>query len=50
MKCGQPNAVPEMTQLRGDLTAGCIAVSNRAIREILAATGIGTVVEIRPWK
>ena len=46
---GQPNAVPDGTQLRGDWTAGCIAVTNAAIREIFAQTDIGTEVEIRPW-
>ena len=45
---GQPNAVPDMTQLKGDWTAGCIAVSNAAIREVFAAAEIGTVVEVRP--
>lgn len=45
---GQPNAVPDGTQLRGDWTAGCIALSNAAIREVFAATEIGTVVEVRP--
>ena len=45
---GQPNAVPEMTQLKGDWTAGCVALTNAAIREVFAATEIGTEVEIRP--
>jgi murein L,D-transpeptidase YafK len=45
---GQPNAMPDEAELRGDWTAGCIAVSNAAIREIFAATEIGTVVEVRP--
>ena len=45
---GQPNAMPDEAQIRGDWTAGCIAVSNAAIREIFAATEIGTVVEVRP--
>lgn len=45
---GQPNAVPDATQLRGDWTAGCIAVSNAAIREVFAAAEIGTLVEVRP--
>ena len=45
---GQPNAVPDETQLRGDWTAGCIALSNAAIREVFAAAEIGTVVEVRP--
>lgn len=44
---GQPNAMPDLTVLRGDWTAGCIAVSNAEMREIFKATPIGTVVEIR---
>ncbi len=46
---GQPNAVPDGTQLGGDWTAGCIAVSNAAIRDVFAAAEIGTLVEVRPW-
>ncbi len=45
---GQPNALPEGFKLRGDWTAGCIAVTNAEMREIWAVTPIGTVVEIRP--
>lgn len=45
---GQPNAVPDGFMLRGDWTAGCIAVTNREMREIWAVTPIGTPVEIRP--
>ncbi len=45
---GQPNAVPDGTQLRGDWTAGCIALPTAAIREVFAATEVGTLVEIRP--
>lgn len=45
---GQPNALPEGLKLKGDWTAGCIAVSNAEMREIWAATPIGTKVEIRP--
>lgn len=45
---GQPNALPDGTVLRGDWTAGCIAVSNAEMREIWAATDAGTAVEIRP--
>jgi murein L,D-transpeptidase YafK len=45
---GQPNGVPDSTQLKGDWTAGCIALPNAAIREIYAAADIGTQVEIRP--
>ena len=46
---GQPNAVPDQAQLRGDWTAGSIADSDAAIREIFAAADLGTVVEVRPW-
>jgi murein L,D-transpeptidase YafK len=45
---GQPNALPEGFKLRGDWTAGCIAVTNTEIREIWAVTPVGTKVEIRP--
>ncbi len=45
---GQPNALPDGTVLKGDWTAGCIAVSNAEIREIFAAVEPGTLVEVRP--
>lgn len=45
---GQPNALPEGFKLRGDWTAGCIAVTNSEMRDIWAVTPIGTKVEIRP--
>jgi len=45
---GQPNAFPDAAVIKGDWTAGCIAVSNAVIREIFAATAIGTLVEVRP--
>jgi murein L,D-transpeptidase YafK len=45
---GQPNALPEGFKLKGDWTAGCIAVTNTEMREIWAVTPIGTKVEIRP--
>lgn len=45
---GQPNALPEGFKLKGDWTAGCIAVSNAEIREIWEVTPNGTKVEIRP--
>jgi murein L,D-transpeptidase YafK len=45
---GQPNALPEGLKLRGDWTAGCIAVTNSEMREIWAVTPIGTKVEVRP--
>lgn len=45
---GQPNALPEGLKIKGDWTAGCIAVTNAEIREIWAVTPIGTKVEVRP--
>ena len=45
---GQPNALPDAAVLKGDWTAGCIAVSNAEMREIWAAAATGTEVEIRP--
>ena len=45
---GQPNGLPDDSLLKGDWTAGCIAVSNNEIREIFAALSIGAVVEVRP--
>jgi murein L,D-transpeptidase YafK len=45
---GQPNALPDGLMLRGDWTAGCIAVTNREMREMWAAVPIGTRVEIVP--
>lgn len=45
---GQPNALPEGLKLRGDWTAGCIAVTNAEMREIWEVTPLGTKVEIRP--
>jgi len=45
---GQPNGLAEGFKLRGDWTAGCIAVTNAEMREIWAVTPIGTKVEIRP--
>jgi murein L,D-transpeptidase YafK len=45
---GQPNALADGTIIKGDWTAGCIAVSNAEMREIWAATDADTVVEIRP--
>lgn len=45
---GQPNAMPDEMVLKGDWTAGCIAVSNAEIREIWAATDTETLVEVRP--
>jgi murein L,D-transpeptidase YafK len=45
---GQPNALPDSSMVRGDWTAGCIAVSNTEMREIWSVTQVGTVVEIQP--
>ena len=45
---GQPNSLPEGYIVKGDWTAGCIAVTNAEMREIWAATPTGTLVEIRP--
>ena len=45
---GQPNALPDGLKIKGDWTAGCIAVTNAEIREIWAVTPIGTKVEVRP--
>lgn len=45
---GQPNALPDDMMLKGDWTAGCIAVSNAQMREIWAATGADTLVDVRP--
>lgn len=45
---GQPNQVPEGYRVKGDWTAGCIAITNPEIEEIFAHAAIGTQVEIRP--
>lgn len=45
---GQPKALPDASVIKGDWTAGCIALTNAEIREVFAATPIGTLVEIRP--
>ena len=45
---GQPNALPDDMKVKGDWTAGCIAVSNAEMREIWAATDAKTLVEVRP--
>lgn len=45
---GQPNALPAGLKIKGDWTAGCIALSNAEIEEVWAVTPIGTTVEIRP--
>ena len=45
---GQPPAVPAGFVLPGDWTAGCVAVSDRAMDEIWDVAPIGTIVEIVP--
>ena len=45
---GQPNALPDGFKLKGDWTAGCIALTNAEMREVWAVTPIGTKVDIRP--
>ncbi|MFV0410734.1 MAG: murein L,D-transpeptidase family protein [Paracoccus sp. (in: a-proteobacteria)] len=45
---GQPNQIEEGFRVRGDWTAGCIAIDNHQIDELFAATPVGTEVEIRP--
>jgi murein L,D-transpeptidase YafK len=45
---GQPNALRDDMVLKGDWTAGCIAVSNAEMREIWAVTDAETLVEVRP--
>lgn len=45
---GQPNRIADNMRVKGDWTAGCVAVTNPEIREIFAHTAIGTPVEIRP--
>lgn len=45
---GQPNALPDGVKIKGDWTAGCIALTNAEMREVWAVTPIGTRVEIRP--
>lgn len=45
---GQPNALPDGFIVKGDWTAGCIALTNLEMQEVWAATPTGTPVEIRP--
>lgn len=45
---GQPRGVTAGFKLKGDWTAGCIAVSNAEIDELWEVAPIGTKVEIRP--
>lgn len=45
---GQPNQVPDGYKVKGDWTAGCIAITNGEIDELFAHVKMGTEVEIRP--
>jgi murein L,D-transpeptidase YafK len=45
---GQPNNLPDAVIVKGDWTAGCIALSNAEMREVWAATDRNTMVEVRP--
>ena len=45
---GQPNQIPDGYKVKGDWTAGCIALTNAEIEEVFAHAAIGTAVEIRP--
>lgn len=45
---GQPNQVPDGYKVKGDWTAGCIALTNAEVEEVFAHATIGTPVEIRP--
>lgn len=47
---GQPNQIEiaDDMRIKGDWTAGCVAISNGEIKELFRVTPIGTEVEIRP--
>ncbi len=45
---GQPNRIGDGVRVKGDWTAGCVALTNAEMREVFARTAIGTPVEIRP--
>lgn len=45
---GQPNGMPDAAVLKGDWTAGCIALSNADMREIWAVAPTGTPVVVMP--
>lgn len=45
---GQPNQIPDGLKVKGDWTAGCIAITNDEVEQIFAHAAIGTEVEIRP--
>lgn len=46
---GQPNTLPDAAIIKGNRAAACIAVSDTQIREIFAATPLGTAAKVRPW-
>ncbi len=45
---GQPNSLDSGLMLKGDWTAGCIALTNAEIEELWRITPVGTEIEIRP--
>ncbi len=45
---GQPNGTASLLKLRGDWTAGCIALSNSEMEELWRVTANGTEVIIQP--
>lgn len=45
---GQPNRLPEGLIVKGDWTAGCIALTNAQMRELWDHVPLGTMVEIKP--
>lgn len=45
---GQPDGISGFQRISTDWTEGCIAVNNRFMEELFAATPLGTTVEIKP--
>ena len=45
---GQPNSLADKLTLKGDWTAGCIALTNDQMQELWSVVPIGTEVEITP--
>jgi len=45
---GQPNSLADKLKLKGDWTAGCVALTNAEMREVWDVVPMGTRVEIRP--
>ena len=45
---GQPEGIEGRARLKGDWTAGCIAVANASMEKIWQVAGIGTAAEIVP--